>query len=48
MRYGLISVEDACNFFQRGTLRLNIEEVDECELDTDPQRVEEGEVPVLG
>ena len=48
MRHGIISVEDACNFLQRGTICLNIEEVDECKFDTDPQRVEESEVPVLG
>jgi hypothetical protein len=42
-----IPIKDLCQLLKRRTPRLNIEEIDEAELDKDPDRVDEGEIPVV-
>jgi len=42
----VLTVEDLGDFLKSGSLGFNVDEVDEDEFDTDPQGVEQGEVPV--
>jgi len=44
---GIFSVEDLGDLFQSWSLGLNIDEVNPDEFETDPDGVEQGEVPVL-
>ena len=46
--HGIMTVKDACNFFQSRAFCLDVEEVDERKLQAVPDGVEEGEVPVVG
>lgn len=48
MRDRILAVEDLGDLLERRPARLDVEEVDEDELDEDPERVEKGEVPVVG
>lgn len=44
---GIITIEDLSQLLESGTPGLNVEEVDEAELDEDPNRIDERQVPVV-
>lgn len=47
VRDSVLAIEDLGDLLQRRALGLDVEEVDEDELDADPERVEERQVPVV-
>lgn len=44
---GIITIEDLSQLLESGTPGLNVEKVDEAELDEDPNRVDQRQVPLV-
>lgn len=44
---GIITIEDLSQLLESGTPGLDVEEVDEAELNEDPNRVDQRQVPVV-
>jgi hypothetical protein len=44
---GIITIEDLSQLLESGTPGLDVEEVDEAELNKDPNRVDQRQVPVV-